>query len=84
MIRLLLLLLACLAIMACDPETTDMTGHYKLPPELQKCKIFEMEGNPRILYVVQCPSFVSTGWDAKNGKTTIHHSTTTQNAEIPE
>lgn len=59
MIKIVLVMFSVLFLASCTPGYNDNTGSYKLPTELQDCKIFELNGgagNLTTLYVVRCPN----------------------------
>lgn len=50
---------------------SETTEYYKLPEELNSCKVFELDSpKRRNLYVVHCPNSVTTTvWNYQTGKT---------------
>lgn len=75
--RNLLIILVGLVLMGLTLVTQGCDGYVKsqelppLPKELQDCKMFEVGTGWRTIYVMRCPSSVtSTTWQA--GKVTMH------------
>jgi hypothetical protein len=56
------------SIISCSPYYKPKTD-YKLPPELDDCKIFEISDGSKALYVVRCSrDDVAVSWDRSCGK----------------
>lgn len=56
------LLILALFITGCDASYSDVKQHYKLPPELKDCHVYQLVGDSssRTLFVVRCPSQTTT------------------------
>lgn len=66
-----ILLAITLFVAGCEKTATDNTDSYKLPAEMEGCKVFELEsaGSGRIT-VIKCNSDVSTTY--RRGKVRRH------------
>lgn len=67
-----------LFIISCSPYYKSMND-YKLPPELEDCKVFIINDGSKDLFVVKCPNNqTTTSWTRSCGKncTTTEHLTT--------
>lgn len=73
MIKFTLILGLALALSACQPRTTEITQNFKVPTELEDCKVYILETSIKSLYVVRCPnSTVSTHTETgKNQRTHV-------------
>lgn len=52
----------------CDSNTSSITHRYVLPPELSKCKIYDMSNGTNSIKVVHCPNSTTTT-SYRSGKT---------------
>lgn len=72
--------LLTLLLVGCGPAAyTETSIYYKLPPELNHCKVFALEpdGVGTVLRVVVCPNAqTTTNFATSNGKVTTQHYTT--------
>ncbi len=51
-----LILLLCVALVACDEHTEEVSGKYKLPKELSDCKVFYLYGEGQAITAMRCPN----------------------------
>jgi hypothetical protein len=49
-------------LVGCDANYTDVKQHYKLPPEMSSCSLYELKGDSsvRTLFVVRCDNQTTT------------------------
>lgn len=68
------LLILALFITGCDASYSDVKQHYKLPPELKDCHVYQLDGDSlsRTLFVVRCPSQTTTNNIQSCGKSCVH------------
>lgn len=57
--KVIALLFAVLTLSACDDSPRDVSSIYKLPPELNTCKVYQISGS-RELVIVHCPNATTT------------------------
>lgn len=50
-----LIIASLLLLSSCAKETTNTTGSYEMPPEMEGCKVFYLQSTINHLYVVHCP-----------------------------
>lgn len=66
---LMSLIIVCSFVLSgCDMSSGERTYKYDLPEGLHDCKIYKVNGDGRVLYVVRCPNS-STHTTYSSGKT---------------
>ena len=75
MLKLLIPALAVLLV-GCNPSYENKDASYRLPPEMQDCKIYKINGDAisRDVIVVRCPNSQTTT-SYKYGKNSQSHAT---------
>lgn len=77
-IRKLSVIIAVVALSACQPSTKESTQRFEMPKELADCKIFTMSDSiGSMVRVVRCPAMETITTCHKRGKSTMCNSVVT-------
>lgn len=74
--KTLVIALALMLLAACSPSVSDETYSFKLPPDLQDCRIVQLRNdaalNIHYIYLIKCPEgYLKSTSITPAGKTTI-------------
>lgn len=57
--KTLVIVLTLMLLAACSPTVSDETYSFKLPPDLQDCRIVQLKSDstltPHYIYLIKCP-----------------------------